>query len=51
MAGEGGAGAVVGEHVVEDVDERGPVLGGELVELGESLAEQVDGWSARPVTR
>jgi hypothetical protein len=40
VAGEGGAGAVVGEHVVEDVDEGGPVVRGELVELGESFAEQ-----------
>lgn len=35
MAGEGAAGAVVGEHVVEDVGEGGLVVGGELVELGE----------------
>jgi hypothetical protein len=43
VAGEGGAGAVVGEHVVEDVDKGGLVLGGELVELDEPFAEQVGG--------
>jgi hypothetical protein len=51
VSGEGGAGAVVGEHMVEDVDEGRPVLGGELVELGEPLAEQVDGRAQRAAGR
>lgn len=46
MPGEGGAGAGVGEHVVEDVDESGPVLAGELGEPGTEASLGLCRWQA-----